>query len=46
MIEQDPNDSVHMALLLKLPPAPLSLQVAVPVGVLEAPESVSVTVTV
>ena len=39
-------NSEHEPPLLKLPPAPLSLQMIVPVGVVEAPESISVTVTV
>lgn len=43
---QVPESSVHEPELLKLPPAPPSLQLAVPVGVDAEPGEMSATVAV
>jgi len=45
-VVQVPESNVHEPELLKLPPAPPSLQLAVPVGVDAEPEEMSATVAV
>lgn len=46
MVQEPADDRVQVPPLLKLPPAPLSSKVTVPVGTLEPPESVSAMVAV